>query len=225
VIIEEKMRCHLGYLDPGAYVIVEVRDRGPGISAEVLDRVFEPFFSSKQRSNGSGSGLGLSIVSAVMHDHNGVLDLLTGSEGTTFRLYIPCLHSEPVNEGKPRDTLKVLIVGRNNPALQTILRELLGSGHSAKQMLSAHDARITVRDDALDCVIIDFDDPELGSDEFLLSLREIKPYLNFIVLTSTPRIYTDSPLSLVANVLPRAFETSQLYEALRSKHPATSRAA
>lgn len=84
----ETRRCHLGFLAPGEYCYVEIADNGPGIPPELVERIFEPFFTSKRGSASSGSGLGLTIVSAVVDDHRGVLDLSTGTSGTTFTIFL-----------------------------------------------------------------------------------------------------------------------------------------
>lgn len=77
-------------------VIVEVRDHGPGISAEHQDRVFERFYrvdSSRNRQSG-GSGLGLAIVSAILHSHNGTVCVSeTPGGGLTIHVEIPAAHN------------------------------------------------------------------------------------------------------------------------------------
>ena len=77
-------------------VIVEVRDHGPGISAEHQDRVFERFYrvdSSRNRQSG-GSGLGLAIVSAILHSHNGTVRVSeTPGGGLTIHVEIPAAHN------------------------------------------------------------------------------------------------------------------------------------
>ncbi|MBN8549117.1 MAG: hypothetical protein J0M12_07380 [Deltaproteobacteria bacterium] len=82
-------RCHLGILTPGDYAYIEVIDRGLGIPKEVLPQIFAPYFSTKKKGMLSGSGLGLSIAASVVQDHDGVLDVLTNSEGTHFTVYFP----------------------------------------------------------------------------------------------------------------------------------------
>ena len=87
--IDKTLRCHLGFLPPGRYATIEVDDKGPGISKDILEQIFEPFFSSKRGNQTSGSGLGLSIVAAVVDDHKGILDLRTGPSGTCFTRRTP----------------------------------------------------------------------------------------------------------------------------------------
>jgi len=72
-----------------AWVVIEVADNGPGIPAELRDRVFEPFFTTKEASQ--GTGLGLAVSHGIVTDHGGRLQLVTGdNSGTTFRVWLPC---------------------------------------------------------------------------------------------------------------------------------------
>lgn len=68
-------------------VVVEVKDDGPGVPAELAGRVFEPFFSTKEV--GDGTGLGLSIAMGIAHAHGGSLKLISTSVGACFRLTLP----------------------------------------------------------------------------------------------------------------------------------------
>ncbi len=74
-----------GKLDPGATVVVEIADDGPGIPPDILERVFNPFFTTKPQ----GSGLGLAIVRKIVDAHDGHIDLVSGSHGTRFRVTLP----------------------------------------------------------------------------------------------------------------------------------------
>lgn len=88
-------------LPPGGYVIIAVEDTGPGIPAEIRDRVFEPFFTTK--GDGRGTGLGLSTVTRIVQGHGGrvVLDSTDGS-GSRFSVYLPVVRSDFFGEhGEP----------------------------------------------------------------------------------------------------------------------------
>jgi signal transduction histidine kinase len=71
--------------DPPPTLVVEVADDGPGIGPEILERVFNPFFTTKPQ----GSGLGLAIVRKIVDAHNGHIDLVSGPQGTCFRVTLP----------------------------------------------------------------------------------------------------------------------------------------
>ena len=77
-------------VSPGIYALVAVSDTGPGIPHDLIGRVFEPFFTNKILRDGSGSGLGLSIVHGVVKEHEGFVDVSSEQgQGTTFTLYFP----------------------------------------------------------------------------------------------------------------------------------------
>jgi nitrogen-specific signal transduction histidine kinase/ActR/RegA family two-component response regulator len=88
--IENPEPASLGELRPGFYVKLEVRDTGTGIAPDVLPRIFEPYFTTKEV--GKGSGLGLATVLGITKSHGGeiVVDSTPG-KGTTFIIYFPQL--------------------------------------------------------------------------------------------------------------------------------------
>ncbi|MDE3156664.1 MAG: PAS domain-containing protein [Acidobacteriota bacterium] len=73
----------------GGAVLLEIRDDGPGVPAEVAGRIFEPFFTT--REVGTGTGLGLSIAFGIASAHGGSLDLMPSSAGACFRLTLPAV--------------------------------------------------------------------------------------------------------------------------------------
>jgi hypothetical protein len=74
--------------DGKRFVEIEIGDTGPGIPDEIGDRIFEPFFSSKDV--GKGNGLGLPISLGIVESHGGVMEVDGGRPGgATFRIYLP----------------------------------------------------------------------------------------------------------------------------------------
>lgn len=71
--------------EQGDFVVVTVQDSGPGIPAEKIGKVFDPFYSTRD----AGTGLGLTIVHRIIDEHDGHIEVESGSEGTTFRVSIP----------------------------------------------------------------------------------------------------------------------------------------
>jgi len=84
-------------LPPGPYVFIEVTDTGPGIPAEIRDRIFDPFYTTKF----IGRGLGLPVVLGIMRSHKGAIQVesLPG-HGTTFRVFFPEAHL-PAQAARP----------------------------------------------------------------------------------------------------------------------------
>jgi signal transduction histidine kinase len=75
---------------PVRTMLVEVSDNGPGVPADLRDKIFNAFFTTKPQ----GSGLGLAIVRKIIDAHEGRIDMTTSSEGTCFRVSLPVEHSD-----------------------------------------------------------------------------------------------------------------------------------
>ncbi|MCB2018373.1 MAG: response regulator [Hydrogenophaga sp.] len=100
-------------LPDGRYVVLRVRDHGPGIPPEHLDRVFDPFFTTKAK--GRGTGLGLSVAQGIMARHHGAVGLANSPEGATFVLYLPVSRKDdavapPTSPGGPGGGRQLLFV-------------------------------------------------------------------------------------------------------------------
>jgi len=81
-------------MPPGAYAMIEIKDSGTGIPPEIIDRIFEPFFSTK--AVGSGTGLGLSTVYGIVRQTGGYVFVDSeAGKGATFRIYLPHHLAEP----------------------------------------------------------------------------------------------------------------------------------
>jgi len=84
-----------GTLRPGHYVRLTVEDSGSGMDAATLARIFEPFFTTKEI--GRGTGLGLSLVYAIINDAGGAIDVHSIlDQGSTFTIYPPRVQGAPV---------------------------------------------------------------------------------------------------------------------------------
>ena len=86
---------HYDVVKQGEYVKVVISDTGSGIPAELQEKVFDTFFSTKKANHLHGTGLGLSIVHGIVEDHKGYIDLESKvGEGTTFTLYFPVVRKD-----------------------------------------------------------------------------------------------------------------------------------
>ena len=89
-------------LENGRYVKISFKDRGEGISREILDRIFDPYFSTKEMGAEKGLGLGLSICHSIIQGHEGAVEVESQEGvGTTFRIYLPASEAE-VPEAKAK---------------------------------------------------------------------------------------------------------------------------
>ncbi len=90
---EEYCKVHVG-ADPGEYVVLTVSDTGHGMDKEIMEHVFEPFYTTKEL--GRGTGLGLSMVYGIVRQHGGHITCESEAQaGTTFNIYLPALRPDP----------------------------------------------------------------------------------------------------------------------------------
>jgi CheY-like chemotaxis protein len=132
----------------GRAVALALRDTGCGMTQEVLDHMFEPFFSTK--GVGQGSGLGLATVYGIVAQHDGWIEVETAPQrGTTFTVYLPAsqelAHPLSVTNGaKLLGGTETILVVEDEPAVREILTEIL----------HAHGYRVLQANDGLEALAI-----------------------------------------------------------------------
>jgi CheY-like chemotaxis protein len=138
-----------------------VSDTGSGIAGEHTAHVFEPFFSTKTTDRRRGSGLGLSVVHAVVKDHNGYIDFETEpGKGTSFYLYFPVtrepLEKETAEETDiPGGTESILVVDDDQGQRDVTVTMLQRLGYQAISVESGEQAVELIRDNPHDLLILD----------------------------------------------------------------------
>ena len=128
---EDSPAAVAGDIPAGEYVVVSVTDTGVGIAPEIMDKVTEPFFTTK--GVGEGTGLGLSMAYGFAKQSNGHLSIYSEvGEGTTIKIYLPAHSDEPeISEvldpaAVPQGTEKILLV-EDDPALVVLVEQMLQS--------------------------------------------------------------------------------------------------
>ena len=126
VLDDDYCRLRMG-VKPGQYVMLTVSDTGRGIDKGLIERIFDPFFSTKTRDYHKGTGLGLSVVQGIVQQHGGHITVESEvGRGTTFRMYFPALKPEKI----PEDVEKKIpyLAGGNETILliedEELVREL-----------------------------------------------------------------------------------------------------
>lgn len=176
-------------VSPGRYVVVSVVDGGGGIPAPVRERIFEPFFSTK---DGANSGLGLSIVRQVAEQHGGGVGIhpvtVDGVAGTRMELWLPA-RSAPTHEGADVDdatrrSVRILLVDDDDDVRRSTRHLLEGMGHAVVDVRGASGALATVDGgDTIDLVLCDVRMPGTGGAELVRRLRVARPDLPVLFVT------------------------------------------
>jgi PAS domain S-box-containing protein len=211
-------------LPSGDYVLLSVSDTGTGISADDLEKVLDPFFTTKPV--GKGSGLGLSMVYGFAKQSNGALRIKSElGRGTTAELWLPRapadaqVKSAPPKEQKRRRStrkFRVLLVDDHAEARGTAAAVLRDLGHTVVEAASGTDALQLLKngDCACDLVISDYAMPHLSGTEFLREARALCPNVAALIITGYAEADAISDRPEDVEVLLKPFTVSKLEAAL-----------
>jgi PAS domain S-box-containing protein len=181
------VKTHLD-TEEGNYVVLSVTDTGVGMAPEIKDRIYEPFFTTKGQSG--GTGLGLATVYGIVKRHTGTITVYSEmGKGTTFKLYFPATTkklkkaSEKVEIADSKGKGTILIID-DDP----VVREMWGDFLSRRgyRVITAEDGQRGIdifRDQGadIDLIILDLIMPKVGGKEALTALRKMDPSIKIIV--------------------------------------------
>jgi PAS domain S-box-containing protein len=178
-------------LVPGRYALITVRDSGCGIDPSHLDRVFEPYFSTK--TAGLGTGLGLATVLGIVRGHHGAVTAeSTKGKGSTFRVYLP-ITNEPLPQKEapieadisPEGTERVLFVDDIISAAHLGKIGLERLGYQVDAFTNSREALRTFRahPDRYDVVVTDQLMPELTGIDLTRCILDIRSDLPVVLCT------------------------------------------
>lgn len=205
---------------PGDYVFLEIRDSGCGLSADVMARMFDPFYSNTP----TGRGLGLAAVHGIVKGHHGVLKVESQvGRGTSFRLMLPATGLEPTAlpttfEATNLEGLTALVVDDDETVQVTGTRML---EHLGCKVLLAEDGEKGVaayekHQADIDFVLLDMTMPRMGGEEAFRLIREIDPDARVILMSGYDKHATTSHFAGkgLSGFLQKPFNVDSLTRAL-----------
>jgi two-component system cell cycle sensor histidine kinase/response regulator CckA len=226
-------------LPPADYVRIDVSDSGTGMPPDIVDKIFEPFFSTKEV--GKGTGLGLSTVYGIVKQTGGFVyvDSVVG-EGSTFRIFLPRHRPElEVIEAKPADAAApvapepaapkprtdltgqgtILLVEDEEGLRSLNARGLRSRGYSVVEASNGLEAldELNARDGAVDLVVSDVVMPEMDGPTLLKTMRQRNPNLRMIFVSgyAEDAFEKSLPENEKFTFLPKPFTLSQLVAAVK----------
>ena len=185
VDVDNKMR-----LQPGSYLQLTVQDTGSGVPEELMEKVFEPYFTTK--APGEGTGLGLALVQSIVLDFCG--DITAYSEpgkGAAFHVYLPVIQAGEENvqleDGPllPKGTERILVIDDDQELVRINQKILETLGYQAIAYTDSYEALVAFQQqpDAVDLVLTDMTMPKMTGDELTRRLLALRPDLPVIICT------------------------------------------
>lgn len=210
----------------GSYIVWRIMDTGTGIPMEIIDRIFEPFFSTKGPDK--GTGLGLSTVVGIIRSHGGFLRVYSvHGQGSTFAVYLP---AEGVESGQQEQVLEaeafrgngeLVLVADDEPSLRHAARAVLSSlNFTAVTASDGTEALMLVAEkrNELRAVITDLHMPHMDGLAFVRVLKRMLPDIGIIVTSGRmdERAANEFRLLGVSSLLEKPFTQEKLVEALKT---------
>ena len=222
--IDADCAIRLPDLKPGPYLRLSVCDTGHGMSPEVMDRIFEPFYTTK--NPGEGTGMGLAVVHGIVRSHGGAVHVRSEpGKGTVFHVYLPRISApEKKEESEMTETLvkgheRILFVD-DEQHLQEVFRDMLE--HLGYEVVAETDSvraleLFRTEPDKFDIVITDQTMPNMTGEELAAELMRIRPDIPIILCTGySERINEEKAKEMgIRKFLMKPFVISKIANAVR----------
>jgi len=176
-------------LSPGRYVNLKVSDTGHGIPKEEIDRIFDPYYTTKEF--GKGTGMGLSVVHGIVKSHGGVISVDSElGKGTSFSILFPVIEKETVSEIEDEEELptgseRILFVDDEESIVSIGRNRLERLGYRAEAQMNPSEALklFCNNPDQFDLVITDMTMPEMSGEQLAKEVLKIRPDIPIILCT------------------------------------------
>lgn len=188
----------LPFMPEGRFIKISIQDNGIGMPSNVLDKIFDPYFTTKHK----GNGLGLAITQSIIKKHNGhITTSSTPGAGTTFTIYLPASeHLKTAKQETPGATVssraRILIMDDNEMVQNLIKTMLVHMGHEVVLSTNGEEA-IKLYQESLntaspfDLIIMDLTIPGgMGGKDAVLEIHKINPEARVIVSSG----YSNDPI-------------------------------
>ncbi len=191
-------QIHESDVSPGTYVVLSVSDTGQGMDKKTIERIFEPYFTTKEV--GKGTGLGLAVIHGIVKDYKGFIQVESElGKGSIFQVYFPALEqvisTRDNTEEKPLSTgtERILVVDDESSIVnlhKTVLERL---GYTATATTSSKEAleKIRLHPNQFDLLITDQTMPELSGVELAEEVLKIRPDMPIILSTGYSSVITE----------------------------------
>ena len=197
-------------MEPGTYACLKVVDEGMGINKDSIEKIFDPYFSTK--SQNKGSGMGLSLVHDIVKNMKGGIQVFSKpGKGTQFHVYLPLVKNSseqqiiqkkgpvPVPVPVKGGTERILIVDDEKVIIKLEKKMLEGMGYqvtSYSSSLEALDA-FRVNPDKFDMIITDMAMPNMAGDKLSTEMLKIRPDIPILLCTGFSEILSEENMASI----------------------------
>ena len=177
-------------LDEEEYVEIKISDTGSGISSEISNRIFEPFFSTKK--NNSGTGLGLSMVHGIIKEHRGYIDFSSSEgKGTSFIILLPITEQDSVHKKAEKYTIsnnkkgKILFVDDEELIVKVSVKILENLGYEVLGLTNSEEAleQFKSNPQLFSLIITDQNMPGMTGGKLVQEIRKLSNQIPVILCT------------------------------------------
>ena len=187
VVFSEMVLSHGEIIKPGRYITIYVEDNGSGMDENILQKIFEPYFSTKNKSN--GTGLGLSVVFGTVKSHSGYINVTTKpNSGTRFEIFIPVLKRNDIHNKKKikdKENNVVMLVDDDINVLDIEAEMLEDLGYDIVKFNNPFDALNYYKTEAkkISFSVVDIRMPEISGKELFEEMQLINEDAAVIFIT------------------------------------------
>jgi len=176
---------------PGPYILISISDNGSGIDPDIIDNIFNPFFTTKDF--GKGTGLGLSTVYGIIKQHNGMINVFSEKDkGSTFKIYLPVKDKNTSEDTLPLASLnnqkghETILAVEDTPEVRNLLEKVLTkngyitfiaeNAESALKIASSYEG-------VIDLLITDVIMPDMNGMQLYAGISEMRPDIKVIYIS------------------------------------------
>jgi two-component system, cell cycle sensor histidine kinase and response regulator CckA len=227
LFLTEELAERFGVERTDPYVLVRVRDTGMGMSEEVVERLFEPFYTTK--APGKGTGLGLAVVYNIVQEHEGFIDVQSSlGQGTTFNIFFPyeppenlkIKHKEESQRLRVMGQERILLVEDDSQVRRMLVRILEDSGYTVYEAADGEQAFAVAETlhGEFDLLLTDLILPKLNGDELFERIQRKFPNKKALFMSGYGVDLTDRLLKnhSSTNFIPKPLSPKQLHKKLFS---------
>jgi len=205
------------------YLKIILSDTGPGIPSEIINRIFDPYFTTKDF--GKGSGMGLTVVQGIIKNHDGAITVDSPvGKGTAFTILFPVIDEVPEIKTKttftnPHGSEAILFVDDEQTITNMMQQILEKLGYQVETKLNPKEALdlFQSKPDSFDIVITDMTMPQMTGAKFAEKLKGIRPDIPVIICTGHSDFIDDDKAKLLGinRLVMKPVSKSKIAEAIR----------